>query len=102
VAHGGFCRCASALPTGKGTMSYLDNLRLVFAGDFQADVSTVNNDVHHYDNATFEARFQQFPHSPGFRGRPMGHESMEILGEAKKIHIPPNLVVKPRCRHGSS
>lgn len=40
-------------------MSYLNNLRLVFAGEFQADVSTVNNDVRHYDNATFEKRFQQ-------------------------------------------
>ena len=40
-------------------MSYLNKLRLVFAGDFQADVSTVNNDVRHYDNATFEERFQQ-------------------------------------------
>lgn len=41
-------------------MSYLNNLRMVFSGDFQADVSTVNNDVRHYDNATFEKRFQQF------------------------------------------
>jgi len=41
-------------------MSYLNNLRLVFAGDFQADVSTINNDVRHYDNATFEPRFQEF------------------------------------------
>ena len=39
-------------------MSYLDPVRLVFFGDFQADVSTVNNDVRHYDNATWEARFQ--------------------------------------------
>ncbi len=40
-------------------MSYLNNLRLVFAGDFQADVSTINNDVRLYDNATFEPRFQE-------------------------------------------
>lgn len=39
-------------------MSYLNNLRLTFAGDFQSDVSTVNNDVRNYDNATFEPRFQ--------------------------------------------
>lgn len=40
-------------------MSTLDLPRLVFSGDFQADVSTVNNDVRHYDRATFEDRFQQ-------------------------------------------
>lgn len=39
-------------------MSYLNNTRLVFSGAFQADISTVNNDVRHYDNATFEPRFQ--------------------------------------------
>lgn len=41
-------------------MSYLDSPRLAFAGDFQADVSTANNDVRHFDNATFEERFQRF------------------------------------------
>lgn len=40
-------------------MSYLNRLRLVFSGTFQADVSTVNNEVRHYDNATFEPRFQE-------------------------------------------
>ena len=38
---------------------YLDSPRLVFSGDFQADVSTVNNDVRHYDVSTFEPRFQE-------------------------------------------
>lgn len=42
-------------------MCYLDQPRLVFSGDFQADVSTVNNDVRHYDNRTFEPRFQRPP-----------------------------------------
>lgn len=37
---------------------YLCPLRLNFAGQFQADVSTVNNDVRHYDNAAFEPNFQ--------------------------------------------
>lgn len=41
-------------------MSYLQLPRLVFAGRFQADVSTVNNDPRHFDNATFEERFQEF------------------------------------------
>jgi hypothetical protein len=40
-------------------MSYLDPVRLVFHGDFQADVSTVNNDVRHFDTATFDPRFQK-------------------------------------------
>jgi hypothetical protein len=40
-------------------MSTLDLPRLVFSGDFQADVSTVNNDVRNYDRESFEDRFQQ-------------------------------------------
>ena len=50
-------------------MSYLNNVRLIFSGTFQADISTVNNDVRHFDNATFEPRFQDLqsnanPHGP--------------------------------------
>lgn len=41
-------------------MSFLNPVRLVFSGTFQADVSTVNNDVRHYDNATFEPSYQEF------------------------------------------
>ena len=40
-------------------MSYLSGPRLVFSGQFQADVSTVNNDPTHFDNATFQPNFQQ-------------------------------------------
>ncbi len=40
-------------------MSYLDATRLHFAGRFQANVSTVNNDPAHYDNATFKASYQK-------------------------------------------
>lgn len=39
-------------------MSYLDVPRLAFAGHFQADVSTVNNDVRHFDNAAFQEKYQ--------------------------------------------
>jgi hypothetical protein len=46
-------------------MSYLNNTRLVFNGTFQADVSTVNNDVRHFDNAKWEARFQDFQKQDG-------------------------------------
>jgi len=40
-------------------MSYLGPLRLHFCGHFQADPSTVNNDVRHYDNWNFKPRFQR-------------------------------------------
>jgi hypothetical protein len=41
-------------------MSYLSNrLRLHFAGKFQASVSTVNNDVKHFNNTTFKPSYQQ-------------------------------------------
>jgi hypothetical protein len=39
-------------------MSYLDFPRINFSGKFQANVSTVNNDVRYYDNATFRKRYQ--------------------------------------------
>ena len=41
-------------------MSYLDPLRLHFAGTFQAAPSTVNNDPAHFDNDTFLPRYQQY------------------------------------------
>lgn len=41
-------------------MSYLNNPKLVFSGDFLSDVSTVNNDVAHYNNETFQKSFQEF------------------------------------------
>ncbi|MFY0531480.1 hypothetical protein [Nannocystis pusilla] len=39
-------------------MSYLDRLRLHFAGRFQATMSTVNNDPRHFDNASFKLEYQ--------------------------------------------
>ncbi|WP_316839860.1 hypothetical protein [Pedobacter gandavensis] len=41
-------------------MSYLNTPRLTFSGKFQADPSTVNNDVEHYNNAKFEASYQDY------------------------------------------
>src|SRR4051794_25419722 len=41
-------------------VSYLDNIRLAFSGRFQADISTVNNDVRHFDNASFVPQYQEF------------------------------------------
>src|SRR3712207_8496379 len=46
-------------PTFRGlAMSYLNPLRLHFAGQFQASISTVNNDPVHYDNARFKPQYQ--------------------------------------------
>lgn len=39
-------------------MSYLGLPRLVFAGSFQADVSTVNNDPEHFNTAAFQPSYQ--------------------------------------------
>ena len=62
-------------------MSYLNNLRMVFAGDFQADVSTVNNDVRHYDNETFKARFQKFQQGQVLNGwwNPIGSGAFRLI-----------------------
>lgn len=40
-------------------MSYLGVPRLVFAGRFQADVSTVNNDPEHFNTARFQPSYQR-------------------------------------------
>ena len=40
-------------------MSYLDTPRIHFAGRFQADTSTVNNDVRHFDSDQFRESFQE-------------------------------------------
>lgn len=62
-------------------MSYLNHLRLVFSGQFQADVSTVNNDVRHFDNATFEERFQKLQQRPVENGwwNPIGSGAFRLI-----------------------
>ena len=62
-------------------MSYLDNIRLVFTGKFQADVSTVNNDVRHFDNATFDPGFQKFMAGPVWNGwwNPTGSGAFRLI-----------------------
>ncbi|MBN8465795.1 hypothetical protein JYJ95_04685 [Corallococcus exiguus] len=40
-------------------MSYLVGPRITFAGQFQADVSTVNNDVRYYSNKDFKPAYQE-------------------------------------------
>jgi len=39
-------------------MSYLSQPRIHFSGYFQADVSTVNNDVRHFDSSKFQSNYQ--------------------------------------------
>ena len=62
-------------------MSYLDNIRLVFTGKFQADVSTVNNDVRHFDTATFDPSFQNFMAGPVWNGwwNPTGSGAFRLI-----------------------
>jgi hypothetical protein len=65
-------------------MSYLNAVRLHFAGQFQANVSTVNNDPGHFDNADFQPGFQQlqgvnmFPANGWFN--PQGDATWRLLG----------------------
>ena len=62
-------------------MTYLEGPRITFAGDFQADVSTVNNDVRHYDAATWEDRFQEPQLGPDMNGwwNPTGSGAFRLL-----------------------
>lgn len=52
-------------------MSYMSPLRLHFAGKFQANVSTVNNDPGHFYNAIFQASYQEMQ-GPGMDDPPNG------------------------------
>ena len=63
-------------------MSYLHPVRLHFAGRFQANVSTVNNDPGHFDNATFQANYQQMQSAEAMNGwfNPEGDGSWRLMG----------------------
>lgn len=60
-------------------MSYLNPLRLHFAGQFQASVSTVNNDPDHYNNATFKPNYQQPGNANGW-WNPRGDGAWRLIG----------------------
>lgn len=64
-------------------MSFLHSVRLAFQGTFQADVSTVNNDVRHFDNASFKSSYQEFQqpdhHENGW-WNPTGSGAFRLLG----------------------
>ena len=58
-------------------MSYLNALRLHFAGRFQANISTVNNEPAHFDNAAFKSSYQDPPNG-GYN--PQGDAAWRFLG----------------------
>src|SRR5882724_11524410 len=62
-------------------MSYCTLPRLTFSGQFQADVSTVNNDVRHYDDGSFEPRFQEAQTGPSMNGwwNPKGTGAFRLI-----------------------
>ena len=65
-------------------MSYLNSTRLHFAGKFQSNISTVNNDPGHFDNASFIPSYQQ-RQGPNFNPpngwfSPEGDASFRLLG----------------------
>ncbi len=62
-------------------MSYLNPVRLHFSGKFLANVSTVNNDPGHFNNATFQSSFQKL--GQGMTNgwfNPQGDASFRLLG----------------------
>lgn len=63
-------------------MSYLNALRLHFSGRFQANVSTVNNDPGHFDNATFKSDYQKQQTRTAMNGwfNPQGDAAWRLLG----------------------
>ena len=63
-------------------MSYLLGPRLHFAGRFKANVSTVNNDPKHFNNATFKPEYQK-PQTPGHMNgwwNPGGSGAWQLIG----------------------
>lgn len=63
-------------------MTYLNPLRLHFAGKFQASPSTVNNDVVHYDVASFKASYRERSTPSAWNGwwNPRGANDWRFLG----------------------
>ena len=64
------------------TVSYLNPLRLHFAGRFQASVSTVNNDPVHFDNQQFRPEYwkRQTPSALNGWWNPRGDAAWRLIG----------------------
>jgi large subunit ribosomal protein L33 len=67
----------------------------VFSGTFQADISTVNNDVRHFDNTNFEPRFQDLQNATnpdgvmaGLDQACPGHPRLACISAARKAWMP--------------
>ena len=68
-------------------MSYLNSLRIHFAGTFFATPSTVNNDVRHFDNANFKPNFQlPGPGTTNGWWNPEGDGGFKLLCPATTVH----------------
>jgi len=63
-------------------MSYISIPRLAFSGSFEADVSTINNDVRHYNVDTFKSRFQDMQNQEALNGwwNPEGSGAFRLWG----------------------
>ena len=64
-------------------MTYLNPIRLHFAGQFQADPSTVNNDIRHFDTSEFKPGWQQLSTgqaNPNGWWNPDGSGSFRLVG----------------------
>jgi hypothetical protein len=63
-------------------MSYLNAMRLHFAGQFQGNPSTVNNDPEHFRNSTFQPNFQKLSDGADWNGwfNPQGDGGFRLLG----------------------
>jgi hypothetical protein len=59
-------------------VSYLNPVRIHFAGKFRADVSTVNNDPAHFDNSNFVRPDDQLPGNSGGWWQPAGTGAWRI------------------------
>jgi hypothetical protein len=73
-------------------VTYLNPVRLHFAGQFQADPSTVNNDVRHFDTPEFQKGWQQLGDNSGPNGwwNPDGSGSWRLVGiNVTSVAVPP-------------
>jgi hypothetical protein len=63
-------------------VTYLNPIRLHFAGQFQADPSTVNNDIRHFDTSQFKPGWQQLGagNDPNGWWNPDGSGSFRLVG----------------------
>jgi hypothetical protein len=64
------------------SMSYLNPPRLHFAGKFDANVSTVNNDPFHFNTGTFQPSYQDLQSATAMNGwfNPRGDAAFRLIG----------------------